>query len=323
MPSVQPIVVSYSELDAFRQCPHKHDLAHRQGWTPDKVGPALTKGRLYHLVLQLHYELIREGVGTKARRQAITDLLVDSIEEYTEETCELIAWMYDGYEDMWGEDSDWVIISVEDQRLCRLPDTSGRGSRFYLRMRTDLIMQERTVEVAGHRVNASRDPENKRFGKIWLVDHKSGKDLPTQRELDIDDQFGLYTWGIRKDGLRVFGALYNAGRTYRHKEERPVEERFSRTRLYRTDKELDNLAREAFLTARTAYTYESGDAPRAPDSDRCRWRCPFTEACLHGRKTTPNQEAIFLSSAGFTQMDEAERLAERGYENPLMPARTP
>lgn len=259
------------------------------------------------------------------RRQAISDLLVESVDDYGIETCELIAWMFDGHEDRWGVDGpgdeyNWRIVSVEDQRLCRLPTPSGRGSRYYLRMRIDLMIQQLTVEVAGHRVNASMDPESKRFGRLWLVDHKSGKDLPTAKELDIDDQFGLYTWGCRQLGAPAFGAYYNAARTYQHKEERPVEERFSRTRLYRTDRELDTIAHEAFLTARTAYSYESGDAPRAPDTDRCRWRCPFTEPCLHGRKTSPEQEAIFLGSGGFTRLNKDERLALRGYIDPQMPA---
>lgn len=614
MTALRPIVVSYSELDAFRQCPHKHDLSHRQGWTPNTVGPALTKGRLWHLVLETHYLAIQSGSTSMQRRQAISDLLVESVDDYGIETCELIAWMYDGHEDRWGVDGpddeyNWRVVSVEDQRLCRLPTPSGRGSRYYLRMRIDLMIQQLTVEVAGHRMNASMDPESKRFGKLYLVDHKclgvdmpvatyqgvllagklsegdlvwgnsgwtpvtaitrrrrgivrltlkngktleasgehqwpvihrrsgtawegpgskrelwttlqiaegvtkgetialvaasaqefpeqhypidpyllgallgdgsfqrnparywkgtpevaaralqsvnsremsvdershvpgwyvdfppgtteklglagvhgrakfipepylrgtgqqrrdllaglldadgshrkgvplyqtqsrqlawdiqqlveslggqailwcnqapkyhyqgtirvgqpnwevkirlpsefgcpfgyhpgkisrwksptaklhgllqvvsteslgprscvdievqagdalfatsgvmthnSGKDLPTNKELDIDDQFGLYTWGCRQLGAPVFGAYYNAARTYQHKEERPLEERFSRTRLYRTDRELDTIAHEAFLTARTAYNYESGDAPRAPDTDRC------------------------------------------------------
>lgn len=233
--------------------------------------------------------------------------------------CELVAWMYDGHEDVWGTDDDWEIVAIEDQRLFRLPDTSGRASRFYLRMRLDLLIRQRTVEIAGHRVKASNDPDSKRFGKLWLVDHKSGKDLPTDKELDIDDQFGLYTLGCRQLGNPVFGSIYSAARTYRHVEPRPSEELFARKRLYRTPIELDTIAREAFLTARTAYAYKSGDAPRAPDTDRCRWRCPFTEPCLHGRKTSPTQERIFLESGGWTQLDEAARLKLRGYEDPLMP----
>jgi hypothetical protein len=283
------------------------------------VGPALTKGRLWHLVLQIHYLCIQAGATAMARRKAVADFLVESVDEYGIETCELVAWMYDGHEDMYGEDEDWEIVAVEDQRLCRLPTSNGRPSRFYLRMRIDLMIRERSVEVAGHRVKASTDPDSKRHGKLWLVDHKSGKNLPTDKELDIDDQFGLYTWGARQVGEPVFGSLYNAARTYQHKEERPLEERFARKRLYRTEQELDTLALEAMITARTAYRYGIDEAPRAPDPDRCKWRCPFTEACLHGRKTNPKQEALFLSAGGFERLDEAARLEARGYDNPLQP----
>lgn len=301
------------------RCPHKHDLAHRQGWTPRAVGPALSKGRLWHEVMALHYKCIQDDTTTKERRQRIVDLLFASQDEYTTDICALVAWMYDGYEDRWGTDDDWTIVAIEDQRLARLPEPSGRGSRFYLRMRVDLIIQERTVEVAGKRVRASTDPTSKRFGKLWLVDHKSGQNLPTDKELDIDDQFSMYTWGCRQLDQPVFGSIYSAARTYQHKEERPVDERFDRKRLYRTDTELDTVAHEAYQTARTAYAYPTGDSPRAPDPDRCRWRCPFTEACLHGRKTSPKQEAIFLSSAGFDKLDDDERLLARGYVDPIKP----
>ena len=40
------IVVSYSELDTFRQCPMKHALAYKQRWTrPVEEGSPLNKDR--------------------------------------------------------------------------------------------------------------------------------------------------------------------------------------------------------------------------------------------------------------------------------------
>jgi len=149
------------------------------------------------------------------------------------------------------------------------------------------------------------------------VDHKSGADLPSERELDLDDQFGLYTWGLRKLGVAVFGSIYSAARTRQTIEPKTLEERFSRTRLYRTDQELETLAREAWATARAFYRYRVGQEPRAPDSDRCRWRCPFTEPCLLGRKAGPGAERRFLESGGWEQVSPSEQLQRRGYRAPV------
>jgi len=227
----------------------------------------------------------------------------------------LVAWMYDGYEERWGTDPQWEVLGVEDQRLIRLPTRTGRASRFWLRMRIDLLVRERLSAVGG--------PSSK--VKTWVVDHKSGRDLPQERELALDDQFGLYTWGARTLGTPVFGSIYSAARTQRNRvAPQLLEERFERYRLYRTDPELETIAREAWATARTAYSYQPGQAPRAPDTapigpSRCRAKCPFTEPCLFGRKTGPMAEQRFLRDGGYVQLTEDEQLVERGYVDPLKP----
>ncbi len=303
---VTPIVVSYSELDSFRQCPHKFDLAYRQRWEADRVGVARGRGIVWHELMAIHYRAIQADSTDEARRVAISKHLLE-LAEFNPDDADLLAWMYDGYEELYGIDPQWEIVAIEDQALARLPTTTGRASRFWLRMRIDLIVRERLGVPGG-------------WGKtkLWIVDHKTGQNLPTERELDVDDQFGLYTWGRHRLGDPVFGSIYSAARTQRNKTvPQPLDERFSRTHLYRTDRELETIAREAYQTARTAFAYESGRAPRAPDSDRCRWRCDYTEPCLLGRKAGPAAEQQFLATGGYTRMTEDQQLAKRGYPDPL------
>lgn len=290
----KPVIVSYSELDAYRQCPHKHDLAYKQRWTPQETGPALARGTRWHKVLELHYGHLMSGASDKARLQAITDYLAE-VYKVDAEDAELLAWMYDGHVEMWGLDGQWEVLGVEQARLVQLPYPNGRRSPYWLRMRIDLLVAER---MGPHT-------------KVWVVDHKSGKDLPKTKQLDIADQFGLYTWGERALGTPVFGQLYSAARTYRHKTgDRPVDERFARYRLYKTDIELQTIATEAMVTARLAYTAK--DAPRSPDEDRCGWRCPFTEPCMMGRKSGPEAELHYLAST-MQRLTEQEQLEQRGY----------
>jgi hypothetical protein len=300
VPAPKPIVISHSQLDAIRQCDHKADLAYRQGWTPKVAGPALGIGLKWHEVMHIHYAALQAGSTEHARLAAVVAHLEED-EDF--ERRELVAWMYAGHVEMWGTDPDWEIVEVEASRLIRLPTGTGRASRFWLRMRLDLLIRERTLG-----------------GKLWLVDHKSGRNLPTEKELDLDDQFGLYTWGLRKGGADIFGSVYSAARTQRNKDAstQPLDERYSRTRLYRTDRELETIAREAYAKARSHFLFPSGQAPRAPDTSpigphRCRFKCPFTEPCLLGRKAGPAAELQFLGAGGYEQLDEATQLERRGY----------
>jgi hypothetical protein len=292
---VKLIQTSYSALDALRQCPHKHDLAYRQLWAaPTKSGSALAKGLLGHKAMEIHYRAIQAEATDQARIQAVATLLQ---EHAYQDDAELVAWIYDSYVEHYGVDPQWEILAVEEAGFQRLPTPSGRASRFLMRRRLDLLVKERRLIRP----------------KILVVDHKFQQNLPTEKELDLDDQMGLYTWGLRRERIPVFGTVYNSCRTYRHKEERPLEERFARVRLYRTERELQTLAVEAFETLRSGYRYTSGNAPRSPDNERCRWRCPFTDPCLLGRKAGANHERSYLTGSGFHQQTEEEHWTNRGY----------
>jgi hypothetical protein len=307
------VTISFSELDTFRQCPFKHELAYKERWVPPTTAPALARGTAWHAMLEAHYSTIKDltadalllpgeddgephvaadytdrwaqTLWTQAQLNAYR-WLVDAGLPPDEE--DLLRWMYAGYVDRWAGD-DWGIkagtriLAVEHAAEVWLPTDRGGRSRFKLKLKLDLVV----------RID----------GKLWIVDHKSGKDLPKQKELDIDDQFGLYTWGMRQLGKPVFGSIHNAARTQRNKDQdkhfQPLDERFSRARLARTDAELTHLAVDAYRAARMAYSLRPGEAPRAPNSDTCKWRCGFTEACLLGRKGLDDRG--ILRDTGFTQ----------------------
>ena len=287
--SPERIVVSFSELDTFRQCPLKHELAYKQRWTkdPDQESP-LTKGKLWHAVMETHYRTLQQTqVGLNRRihsgaeeRQALQDaaeavapLLSDQVSGEQTELQELVEWMYAGHVGQWGADLPWWIIAVEHSAEVPLPSPSGRASpKYALKIKVDLIVKDRE-------------------GKVFVVDHKSCANLPTKTQLDINDQFGLYTAGMRRLGVHVYAALHSAARTTRNRGDvdgtKPqlLEDRFRRTVTYRTPQELDRLMLDAANAARAAY---SGNATySSPDPDRCRWRCDFLEAHLMARKGVP------------------------------------
>lgn len=316
----QIIVVSHSELLTAKRCSFKHQAAYVERWSK-KAAPdsALGKGSAWHTVLEAHYNEImkcqREGEISRAkildRCKSVVMLVIYSLP--TEEVQDLIWWMYEGHVNLYGADEDWQIIAVEHGAECALPDVGGASDPiFRLKVKIDLVVKERST------------------GRIRIVDHKSGKDLPHQKSLEMDDQFPLYQWALTRLGKRVFGLTYSAARTLRLQEDiraelvasgmevlkpgqvvpqsTPLDERFTRVNMHRTDREMEQIAYEAAETALTRYLEQARvkaagrDSPRTTDPLRCRWDCDFKDPCLAGRKGMDWRD--MLHRTGFEQQFE-------------------
>jgi hypothetical protein len=288
-PPKSAIVVSYSEIDTYRQCPLKHQLSYKERWRSDnKVGGALDRGTRWHQILEAHYRTLMEaqkpeGAGWNVADFELTARIAERLKpllynpqsgEFVDETAELLLWMYQGHLETWGFDPHWRILAVELGPVVPLLTPAGKRTRFWLKTKIDLVVQDR--ELGNH---------------VWVVDHKSGKDLPRRKSLDIDDQFGLYTLALRRAGKKVFGQTYSAARTQRNKSHMPLDTRFGRYRLYREDTEL--AAIEADAVAAMTAAYGRGVAYSSPNTDSCTWKCDFLEPHIAARKTgRPIQELL-------------------------------
>lgn len=277
--------VSYSEIDAARQCLKKHQFGYKERWVPPVEGRALVRGKLWHNVMEDHYRAIKtwQDAGDteyhKWRIEAERDRLIKNwLNDPDNEEHELVEWMLDGYLEMYGWDTAWRVMAVEHAPEVWLPTTTGSRSSFKLKLKIDLIVRDS-------------------FGRLWIIDHKSGKDLPKPFDLDMEDQFGLYAWALRVLGKPVHGMIYNAARTQRNKGAQSLDSRMARHLMVRTDRELDEIAIDAYKTAKLAYSVK-GDAPRSP-GPHCGWRCGYTEPCLTSRK---GRSAVdMLEDLGFSQ----------------------
>lgn len=288
---VDPITVSYSELDTYRQCPLKHAIQYGQRWTkPPKPDSALTKGSLYHNVMEEHMRIIKSWQDRlKAEtgsdkipeamwadildecREAVMRLLWDSTTGTQTPVQELIQWMYEGWVSHYGISPEWRIMGVEHQIITPLRDERGRRTRYHLKAKIDLIVRTRDT------------------GGLWVIDHKSGANLPTDMDLEIDDQFGLYTWAMREVGKKITGTIHAANRTQRNKSFMPLDTRMKLTYLNRDQHELTNIALDAYRVARAAHPPKSQKvAPySSPDPRSCGWKCDLKEPHLlmrRGRK---------------------------------------
>lgn len=313
------VIITHSEIDAFRRCQLMWMLAYKDKWRiPEgerEDGHALTKGSLYHDVMEIHYTGLKhiqdgvwgqeQGLDHIARNVAALLWPQDGTEQ--SELQSLVWWMYQGYVERYGNDPQWEILAVEVKFQARLRTRDGKPTKYLLKGKLDLVIRDRKT------------------GKIWIVDHKSGANLPDQMELDIADQFGLYAWLLREAGIPVIGAIHSANRTTRNQGDRPenqdengeplkastkkqtLEQRMRRTLLNRGDKELDSIAADALAVAVNAYPEAAGlnplpiySAPK-PSMGGCNW-CDFLDAHLAARKGRSLQQA--LPEFGFEQVFE-------------------
>lgn len=296
-------VVSYSELDTFRQCPLKHRLGYQERWTKaPEVGGALSKGTAWHLVMETHYKVLMGSVlngkprteaqarrALAACRKAVEPLFRDEETGEQTEVQALIEWMYEGYVKFHGVNPDWKIIGVERQINVPLLDVNGQPSVYVLKVKIDLLIQVVSL------------------GTLWVVDHKSCANLPYSFEMELDDQFGLYVWAMRQAGRPVQGSLHSAARTTRNAADHPeyegkakpqtLDSRFKLTLLTRGDTELTNIALDAFGAAQAAYPPPGmvRSLYSSPDPRQCGWKCDFKTAHLLMRSgSNPNTVLLDL-----------------------------
>ncbi len=292
----------------MRQCGLRHQLLYFERWTkePTSERDARSFGTIWHQVLAAHYLVIKghqdqalldTGDWRKFDHELVADQAFESANAVMhliqdDEVRDLIGWMYRGHRAEHGLDLKWRILAVEFECEVELPAPAGVDVEIKLRMKMkiDLVVKE--------------------AGRLLIVDHKSCKDLPKKMELDLDDQFGLYIWGMRQLGYKVFGAVHNAARKKRLVADQngskptPLSDRFLRSPLVRSAKELNRIAieawQQAFMSYRGLYDVielrRSGvdvDAPRSPSPRDCAWRCDFTEACIAGRKGVSVRDYIY------------------------------
>ncbi len=244
---------SWSEIDTYRQCAFKHHARYKLDRQSTRPSRALTIGKMWHKLLELLYQ-----TGDPA--EPLAELKIWKAEE--KEHTDLLVWMLEGYFSQYGVgDPFWVanVEAVELEFLLPLPDI-GWGELDF-KGSIDLLVW---ID-----------------GRLWVVDHKTGGDKPRLKELELADQWTLYTWAARELGYEVFGSIHSYTKTRRLKREQPLDERFERFPIHRTDQECARVLREATIQAWAAKS--DNGAPRSP-GDHCFYRCDFIDVCIASRR---------------------------------------
>jgi RecB family exonuclease len=70
--------ISWSEIDSWRQCPFKWRLEYAERWVPAETSPALSKGTLWHTVLEKHYRILQSSRSLATAMDAV-DAFLDAM----------------------------------------------------------------------------------------------------------------------------------------------------------------------------------------------------------------------------------------------------
>lgn len=302
-------VVSYSELAAARQCPLKHQLGYIERWRqPEPAGGARWLGVRWHKVMQVHYGKIAEiqrrwdgavpwllgergkvrPFSSEERAEINQAVIAELAQQPNDDTLSTIVWMYRNHLLVRGLQERWHVHYVEWDPTFRLPDLAGSMFRYQLKTRIDLLVTDVIT------------------GGVWLIDHKTGapQGAPRNRLLELDDQFGLYTWVLAQNGIPVLGSRYQWTSTYQHKGgKHEPSEYIEDAPLDRTPAELGTIARDATLTAMMVYEWNARmggrvDAPSSPDPMQCKRMCDYANAHIAARRGTVPLRA-YLADTGF------------------------
>lgn len=246
---------SWSEIDTIRHCLRKHHYRYKDRWVSTRPAGPRDLGIRWHKLMELLYTT------------GEADAPVKQLREWTEEEpgsdeIETLTWMLTGYYEAYGlGDPLWVAGTafVEVKVEVELPDI-GYGPLLF----TGFV--DLGVDL---------------WRKLWVVDHKSGVHAAAERDLEMADQWTLYTWALREMGYDIFGSIHNYARTDKLVREMTLQERFARTPIHRSEREVQQVVFEATVDAWRG-KIDNG-APRAP-GEYCFRRCDFFDACVADRR---------------------------------------
>lgn len=175
-------IVTHSMLGTFKECPRKTLYKYADRLKP-KIGPRpLRRGSWIHTLLETHYS---GGDWREAHDQLSLeyDQLFDEEKDVLGDMPVEIDQIMRAYFWHYANDLDWEVIEVEFTIETELP-----GVGLY-RGRVDLLVQTP-------------------FG-LYVVDHKSHRNLPDISFRLRDAQSALYIWACRQLGYDVVGFIWN------------------------------------------------------------------------------------------------------------------
>lgn len=187
------LVSGYSMVKSYRRCPKQYDYKYRQGIQRKKPAAPLIRGTIIHEMLNAR--------ATKGQKASI---VLDGYEEkygllfreerdlYGEDFIGDIKRVYDGYLREYGSDDNIKWLGSEEE----VETDIGNG-----------------IIYKGH---LDKRLLTKDDGRLWIMDHKTHKNIPSEEQRFNDYQILMYLWSHNREAKkadRVDGIVWDYIRT--------------------------------------------------------------------------------------------------------------
>jgi PD-(D/E)XK nuclease superfamily len=299
--SADPIVIRHSEIADFRQCPLKHRLSWVEGWHDPvrEAGGARDLGQIWHEVLAIRYRELQKTYPHSRGEEdefesRVSDAVSHVIERAHSEHRETLWWMYDGYVEEYGIDPELEVLSVEETLQVPFHDEDDQPLVIEVDGVRRPILYSWTTDIFA-RIRTMRG--------LFVIDTKSTAQPLGQMDIDLSDQFGLYTVAWRRLGENVRGQMVNQVKTKKLQRPMTLSERYDRKYSIRTPAELRNIELDAVDTIYAMLGERNRRRPySSPDPRTCGWKCDFKEPHLRLRRNAdPRKVKGILRSFGLEQ----------------------
>jgi len=185
-------IATYSMVKSYRRCPKQYEYKYIHQLQRVKPAPPLIRGTIIHTLLD-HRSIKGGGLGFNTLMAQYEErygaLFKEEQDMYGADFLESIGRVYKGYLRTY-DDTDLEYLSSEE-----FVSTPLVG---------DILYQ-------GH-----LDKRVLKDGRVWIMDHKTHKNIPTEEQRFNDYQILLYLWAYNREhpkGEQIDGVIWDYIRT--------------------------------------------------------------------------------------------------------------
>lgn len=179
---------SWSRVKTWRRCHRAYDYKYGQRLARKKPKPPLLRGSILHEMLDARALKMNPLAVLKKYNDQYKSLFIEEQEMYGDIINDLRR-VYEGYDRLYANDG-YTFLSSEEF------------------VATDVVEGLRFVGYIDKRVADKQ-------GRIWLVDHKTGRNIPGADSRYSDLQLLLYVWAYNREhkNERISGVIWDYIRT--------------------------------------------------------------------------------------------------------------
>ena len=176
---------SHSKIKTFRRCPKSFDYKYNQGLVRKVAPAALTRGVVFHEMLDAQVMGTDWRIPLNAYREVYKTLWDDEAADFP--SPEQLESLFHRYQAHWKNDGLDYRGKSEIEISCEYRGMKFKG-----------IIDKYPVDSEG---------------RTWVMDHKTHRILPDEHTRFSDLQTVLYYWGMRENGDSPTGVLWDYIRT--------------------------------------------------------------------------------------------------------------